>query len=78
MAIIHNIFDPVGKSVSPGTDVFIIIIISLLGEALHLSRDFDRLCANNFPHVELAQIIARQHIGTPEAQHRISMVKATQ
>ena len=48
------------------------------GEALHLSSDFHRLCENCFSHSELAQIIAQQHTGTPEAQPRISMVKAAQ
>ena len=51
---------------------------SLLGESLHLAGDFHRVCDNYFPHAELGQIIARQHVGTPEAQHRVSMVKATQ
>ena len=57
-----------------------LLLLSLLstGEALHLSSDFRRLCDNCFPHSELAQIIARQHTGTPEAQPRISMVKAAQ
>lgn len=49
-----------------------------VGEAEHLSRDFRRICDNYFPHQELAQIIGRQHVGTPQAQERISMVKATQ
>ena len=45
------------------------------GEAAHLSSDFRRICETYFPHAELAQIIARQHTGTPQAQHRVSMVK---
>ena len=49
-----------------------------LGEAAHLSSDFKRICETYFPHTELAQIIARQHTGTPQAQHRVSMVKAAQ
>ena len=48
------------------------------GEAAHLSADFKRICETYFPHTELAQIIARQHAGTPQAQHRISMVKEAQ
>ena len=48
------------------------------GEAAHLSSDFRRICETYFPHAELAQIIARQHTGTPQAQHRVSMVKAAQ
>ena len=48
------------------------------GEAAHLSSDFKRICETYFPHSELAQIIARQHVGTPQAQHRVSMVKAAQ
>ena len=48
------------------------------GEAAHLSSDFRRICETNFPHAELAQIIARQHTGTPQAQHTVSMVKAAQ
>ena len=43
------------------------------GEATHLSSDFRRICETYFPHGELAQIIARQHVGTPQAQHRVSM-----
>lgn len=45
---------------------------------MHLANDFHRICNNFFPHAELGQMIARQHVGTPEAQPRISMVKATQ
>ena len=37
------------------------------GEATHLSSDFRRICETYFPHGELAQIIARQHVGTPQA-----------
>ena len=48
------------------------------GEATHLATDFKRICETYFPHTELAQIIARQHTGTPQAQHRVSMVKAAQ
>ena len=48
------------------------------GEAAHLYSDFRRICETYFPHAELAQIIARQHTGTPQAQHRVSMVKAAQ
>ena len=48
------------------------------GEASHLSSDFKRICETYFPHTELAQIIAKKHAGTPQAQHRISMVKAAQ
>ncbi len=51
---------------------------SCVGEAVHLAKDFHRLCDNYFPCDELAHMIASQHAGTPEAQHRISMVKATQ
>ncbi len=49
-----------------------------VGEAVHLAKDYHRLCDNYFPCMELAQVIASQHTGTPEAQHRIAMVKATQ
>ena len=49
-----------------------------IGEATHLASDFKRICETYFPHTELAQIIARQHTGTPQAQHRVSMVKAAQ
>ena len=48
------------------------------GEAAHLSSDFRRICETYFPHAELAQIIVRQHTGTPQAQQRVSMVKAAQ
>ena len=54
------------------------IICNTTGEATHLASDFKRICETYFPHTELAQIIARQHTGTPQAQHRVSMVKAAQ
>ena len=48
------------------------------GEASHLLANFKRICETYFPHTELAQIIARQHAGTPQAQHRICVVNAAQ
>ena len=54
------------------------MICNTTGEATHLASDFKRICETYFPHTELAQIIARQHTGTPQAQHRVSMVKAAQ
>ena len=54
------------------------MICNTTGETTHLASDFKRICETYFPHTELAQIIARQHTGTPQAQHRVSMVKAAQ
>ena len=69
----------VGIQVNIGIDAIqLSACIYPTGEALHLAADFRRLSDNFFPHSELAQIIARQHAGTPQAQDRISMVKATQ
>lgn len=46
-------------------------------EAHHLANDFRKSCDRHFPHAELAQNTARPHIGTPEVEQRINMVKAT-
>ena len=46
--------------------------------AMNGGKTCKRICETYFPHAEMAQIIARQHVGTPQAQHRVSMVKAAQ
>jgi hypothetical protein len=79
--VLRQRLDSIGLSLPPGRRkaTELSLLTSLVeGEAAHLSSDFRRICETYFPHAELAQIIARQHTGTPQAQHRVSMVKAAQ
>lgn len=79
--VLRQRLDSIGLSLPPGRRkaTELSLLTSLVeGEAAHLSSDFKRICETYFPHSELAQIIARQHAGTPQAQHRVSMVKAAQ
>ncbi|KAL5456992.1 hypothetical protein EMCRGX_G034222 [Ephydatia muelleri] len=79
--VLRQRLETIGLSLPPGrrkTTELSLLTSLVEGESLHLASDFQRICENLFPHTELAQIIARQHVGTPQAQDRVSMVKATQ
>jgi hypothetical protein len=47
------------------------------GEALHLARDFNFVCENEFPYKQSAEYVAKQHSDQPEIESRKSMIIAT-
>ncbi|CAF0742330.1 unnamed protein product [Brachionus calyciflorus] len=47
------------------------------GEAVHLARDFNFVCENEFPSKQTAEYIAKHHSDPPEIESRKSMIIAT-
>ena len=47
------------------------------GEAIHLARDFNFVCDNEFPSKPAAEYVARHHSDPPEIESRKSMICAT-
>jgi hypothetical protein len=47
------------------------------GEAIHLARDFNFVCENEFPSRQSAEYVARHHSEPPEVEKRKSMISAT-
>lgn len=47
------------------------------GEAIHLARDFNFVCENEFPSKQSAEYIAKHHSDPPEIESRKSMIIAT-
>ncbi len=47
------------------------------GEAMHLARDFNFVCENEFPSKQSAEYVAKRHSDTPEIESRKSMLIAT-
>jgi transcription factor AP-2 len=47
------------------------------GEAIHLARDFNFVCENEFPSKQSAEYVGRHHSDLPEIESRKSMIIAT-
>lgn len=47
------------------------------GEAIHLARDFNFVCENEFPSKQSAEYVAKHHSDPPEIESRKSMIIAT-
>ncbi len=47
------------------------------GEAIHLARDFNFVCENEFPSRQSAEYVAKHHSDPPEIESRKSMIIAT-
>ncbi len=47
------------------------------GEAIHLARDFNFVCENEFPYKQSAEYVCRHHSDLPEIESRKSMIIAT-
>ena len=47
------------------------------GEAVHLARDFNFVCENEFPSRQSAEYVAKHHSDPPEIESRKSMIIAT-
>ena len=47
------------------------------GEAIHLARDFNFVCENEFPSKQSAEYVGKHHSDPPEIESRKSMIIAT-
>ena len=51
--------------------------ILILGEAIHLARDFGYVCETEFPSKQVAEYLCRQHPSNNEQYRRKELVLAT-
>ena len=59
------------------SDVWLIINISIPGEAIHLARDFGYVCETEFPARQIAEYMVRLNHDTAEQYRRKDLVLAT-
>ena len=53
-------------------------LCEILGEAIHLARDFGYVCETEFPARQIAEYLTRQHTADPgEAYRRKEILLAT-
>lgn len=58
------------------TEVFFLFVFFLLGEAVHLARDFGYVCETEFPAKAIAEYLGRSHIERNEVNSRKNMLLA--
>ena len=55
----------------------LIMLFSIIGEAIHLARDFGYVCETEFPAKQVAEYLCRQHPSNNEQYRRRELVLAT-
>ena len=57
--------------------VIVNVLISFLGEAIHLARDFGYVCETEFPARQVGEFLCRQHTDAADIYRRKELVLAT-
>ena len=58
-------------------DLNLILIFIIKAEAVHLAKDFNMVCENDFPAVQLAEHVTKQNMNSSIVNTRLNMIDST-